>query len=242
MIWVVRDIVNFLIFPFIWLAIYGARQNIAGFSKADIVTYYLIVAFISIVVTSHIGEVIKKDIIRGELSATLVRPINYLFFHLFHELAYRVYGFLIGIVMVGLFIIFLPHLVIVPHAPLTFLLFGLALICAFIISQTTQTMIGITAFWLGENKFMNDTITLLQLLFGGEIAPLNFFSPTFQLIATFLPFKYLVFFPAQIYLGQLSQGESLKNFMIIFAWIIGLITALLLLWRRGIKLYDGSGI
>ncbi len=241
-IWIVRDMAMFVIFPFIWLSLYGSEQYVAGFSKADIVTYYVIVAFINVVVTSHIGEVIKRDIVRGDLNLALLQPIHYLFYHVIHELTYRVFGLCSALLFTFAIALFSPHWLVIPHDPTTWLLFGAALFSGFLISQALQTLIGITAFWLSENSALNQAATLLQMLFSGEIAPLSFFPVLVQSIAVWLPFKYVVYFPAQIYLHQLSPAEITHSFIIITVWMIVILAFILAIWKRGLRHYDGSGI
>ncbi len=240
-IWLIRDVAMFIIFPFIWLAIYGDRPEIGSFSKANIVTYYVVVAFINTVVTSHIGDVIKKDIVRGELNTLLLRPMPYVFYHSIHEIAYRVYGLLAATLTSSVLLFALPGWISFP-TPLNSLFFIISLVLAFVISQTLQTLIGLAAFWLGENSSLNNTTTLLQMICGGEIAPLSFFSPLVQLIAAWLPFKYLIYVPAQIYLNQLSPTEIGRHFLLTAVWIILLSLFTRFCWQRGVRTYDGSGI
>ena len=83
---------------------------------------------------------------------------------------------------------------------------------------------------------------VIEKLFSGELAPLTFFPLFLQTIAFYLPFKYLAHFPSQIYLEKISYSEILKNFLGAFCWIAALIIIIIIVWKRGLKRYDGSSI
>jgi len=241
-IWTIVDVTNFIIFPFIWLAVYGDRQILAGFSRADIVTYYVIVALISLGFTSHISQYFRIDIIEGYLNTILVKPINFLVYRFIHEFSYRLVAISISAVVLMVMLVLFPDYVILAKSVFVWLLFFLALCLSFLISHSIEFIIGLGIFWLGEVNALQNIRHIFSKVFSGALAPLVFFPDALQQVAAFLPFKYMVYFPVQVYLGQLSNKEMLTGFIFSISWILVLSCIILIMWKRGLKRYDGAGM
>jgi len=241
-IWAVTDIAHIIIFPFIWLSVYGQQQIIQGYSRADIVTYYIIIGFIGLTATAHISNVIRLDIMEGALNGFLTKPLPYNIFRIFHELSYKIITAAIALVLFLIVRLSFPEYLIMPATLTTWLLFFLSLIGAFAISYTFELIIGFGAFWFGETSALNQFINLLQMVFSGTIAPLIFFPSIIQQVANLLPFKYLIYFPVEIYLNHLNAGEIIAGFTYQLIWMGALALFVFALWRRGLKSYEGVGI
>lgn len=242
LLWFIIDISYVVIFPFVWLVIYGAQSSINGFHRADIVTYYIIIAVVNTMAASHIADDLKEEIMKGGLNTTLVRPVNYFLYKTTKELSYRVmYFMLISPLIVTLSLLFHKYLIF-PQTLLGWLFFLISLITSFALSHALQFLVGFMAFWLGETSALEQVRITMEKVFSGEIAPLVFFPFLVQSVALFLPFKYLSYFPAQIYLNQIGTKEILINFAILSSWLLGLYTVIFLIWQKGLRQYDGSGI
>jgi len=195
-IWILNDSLSFLIFPFIWLAVYGGREVIAGYTKADIVTYFIIIILIKLVCYSHISFTMRKDILEGRLNYYLVRPIHYIFSNFLHETSYKLFSATLTIPLVILISIFFNQYIIFPDSIWRILLFIISLILAFILSNALQFVVGFTCFWLGNNSGPQSLKHIIDMIFSGKIAPLVFFPSILQLIAFFCLFNiYLIFQP-----------------------------------------------
>ena len=241
-IWIIADVANFLVFPFVWLAVYGSRETLAGYAKADMVTYYMVIMFISVACTSHISRHMKDDIIKGNLNAILVQPMRYLFFRTIHEVSYRILATGIAIALFGAAFFLFPAYMRFPSSPASLIFFLLSLFFSFYFSHLMQLFVGLSSFWLGDNTGPDRLRHIVEKVFSGEIAPLVFFPPLLQSIAGILPFQFLSYVPAQIFVGQLTMQEMRHVVFIASMWAAGLSVFVLFLWRRGVRRYDGVGI
>jgi len=241
-VWVIVDLVSFIVFPFIWLAIFGDRQMIIGYTRADIVTYYIIVAIISLVFSSHIYLIVNRDIVNGELNSILTRPINYLLYRFTHEWTYKSLELVFAVILFLAMLVCAPQYLVVPKQFFTWVLFVLAGVLSLVMSFCIQMMVGLASFWLGEVRSLLQLRLFIEKLFSGELAPLTFFPVAFQVLATWLPFKYFVYFPAQIFLGKVGGWNLLYGFLYAVGWTVLLIGLTVVVWRRGLKQYDGSSI
>ncbi len=241
-VWFLVDVLGFIAFPFIWLAVYGSRQSINGFDRADIVTYYIIMAFINIIFTSHIARRVRHDIISGDLNNILVKPISYYATRFLYELGYRIITIFIGVFLALFIYIFLNDYIAYPASLLMFGLFLLSCIFSLFISHLMQTIIGFCAFWLGDINAPQSLRQIAEKIFSGQIAPLIFFPIALQNVAEWLPFKYMFYFPYQIYSGKIAMGGVVNGFVIILFWIFVLTMINVLMWKKGVKSYSGAGI
>lgn len=241
-IWILVDAIHFIVFPFLWLSIYGARTDIAGFSKPDIVTYFCIFGLISIGFTSHIGKQVRDDIVKGDLNKHLVRPELYFLRNYVAEAAYKTLTLGGACVMGAILFYFLPEYFVVPHDPIRIALFIVSLLVAFSISQFLEFLIGLTSFWMGEIRALNHAIDILRRFFAGSVAPLVFYPDIFQNMIAVLPFKFMGYLSTEIYLERLEIGQILHQLGIAGLWIIALGLLTYYTWRKGLKTYDGSGI
>ena len=199
-IWILIDCLHFLVFPFIWLAIFGERETIAGFTRADIITYYIIIAFVSLLGNAHINRRIKVDIMEGDMNAYLVKPIKYYFYCISQEFGYKLISVPTFILLILAAYFSFPEYLVIPTHIATIPLFFISLAMSYAISSLFEFMIGVATFWLGETSALLHAKQILESMFNGKIAPLTFFPPLLQSIAAVLPFQYVAYIPAHILL------------------------------------------
>ncbi|MBI2990091.1 MAG: ABC-2 family transporter protein [Candidatus Magasanikbacteria bacterium] len=241
-IWALVDMVHFLIFPFLWLAIYGSRPEIAGYTREDIVTYYIILSFVSLGFTSHTGRHIRLHIMQGDLSVMLTQPVNYFFKQFIAEASYKIISVIIALVLLSGVFLFAPAYIHKPADIATIFFFAGSLIISFLISHLIEWGVGIGAFWLGEVRATEHAIQIVSIVFSGMIAPLSFFPAIFQRMADVLPFAFMAYVPAQIYLNQMEALEAAKQLLSGLAWVGAIGFLCWIMWRRGLKRYEGVGI
>lgn len=241
-IWFFVDLCAFIVFPFMWLAVYGDRQEISGFTRADIVTYYVLVGLVNSLAVSHFARHVRNDVIRGELSSILTKPMHYLFYRSLQDFAYHIISFFFfGAIFVTL-LVFRVDYISLPASITNTMLFFIAVLLSYLISCMLEFIVSLSAFWLGESGALAQMRTMVEAVFSGHLAPLIFFPLFLQKIGEFLPFRFQIYFPIQVYLGKLSPLELVYGFAGALAWIGVLTCFVLLIWRQGLRRYEGAGI
>ena len=56
-----------------------------------------------------------------------------------------------------------------------------------------------------------------------------------------LPFKYLAYFPAAVFLGKIIGPEMYRGLVIEFMWVLFFIGLARFMWWRGVNRYSGFG-
>jgi ABC-2 type transport system permease protein len=99
------------------------------------------------------------------------------------------------------------------------------------------------SFWYPEHdgwplRFL--MLTFLEFL-AGTAFPLDIFSPAVNTVLKFLPTTYLIYFPAQVYLGRLDTGAVIQGITIMIIWLAIFIFLTKYIWKKGLEIYGAYG-
>ncbi|HLV83440.1 MAG TPA: ABC-2 family transporter protein, partial [Devosia sp.] len=88
------------------------------------------------------------------------------------------------------------------------------------------------AFWLMTVFALEWFLMSIMTLLSGGLVPLWLFPDWLAAIAGHLPFAWVSYYPAAVYLGKLDPGQTLLYFAIGCVWLLALLTALGWLWAQ----------
>ena len=116
---------------------------------------------------------------------------------------------------------------------------------AFLMNLYLNYTIGMTAFWLVQASGVRRVYLLLQGIFSGGLIPLVFFPPLIQKLMLFLPFQYVSYVPAMVFIGRYTlAGVSMPIPHIVGLQAIAVaLTALFseYVYRLSMKRFTGVG-
>ena len=241
-IWFLSDVLPILTVMLFFTAVFSERDSVGKYSLAGILTYYAITLVLNVIVEPHPEYSIMTDINRGFLATYLLRPLSYLKFYGITGLAYKITRLIFLLPLIVIFLSFIPEV----FANLKFNWWqasGLLLmfVLAHIIFYFLKAIIGLMAFWFTESYWLIALFELFSMFFSGLLLPLDLMPKAFQNLATLLPFKYLVYVPAQLVLQNISQADLLINVVIQLIWLVILGISLKKLWQYGLRTYSAFG-
>ena len=242
LVWLLLDVSTVAILPFFWLALYGGKDALNGFSRADIVTYYIIIGFIGLLDTSHVSRHTHESILQGTLSTPLVQPYSFILNKFTKENSYKVFSGGFAFLLAPLLLLFLPAYFFLPSSPRTIVWFCFFLLLSRLLSFFLEMMIGLGSFWLQETGALMQIRFLIEKTFAGQFAPLALFPPALRLVSSYLPFQYLYYIPAQVYLEKIPPTLLYHHAFVALMWVSAAFLSVLFLWKRGLYRYDGAGI
>ncbi|MBD7968304.1 ABC transporter permease [Paenibacillus gallinarum] len=227
------NFVAILILTEIWKAVLG-NGEINGIGVEQMITYSIINTLLSAVLLNGISEKVDNSLKSGSIATELIKPISYPLYLLSEGLGNSFYQ-LIFTSIPSLFIAWFFFGFLPPASAIHFLGFLFALGLALTISFLLGYLISLLAFWLMNHFALNWMMGGLITIFSGSFLPLWFFPESWLPITKILPFLYLGYFPAAIYLGTLT-GQEMGSFLITgLAWIAGLTLLVCWLWNKAIK-------
>jgi ABC-2 type transport system permease protein len=231
----------------LWTAVYtGAGKaeegRLGGFSLNDMISYLLLV-HISRMFSSMPGlaQGIARDIRDGNLKKYLLQPIEMLPY----LVAYRAAHKAAYIVMTAL-----------PYALLFFLCrdyfpgwpdgwtlagYGLALVMGFLVGFFFEAAIGMLGFWFLEVSSFLYVINTLTFFLSGHMFPFDLLPGFFAAALKSLPFQYLAYFPAAVFLGKVQGADLVHGLLAEAAWALAFIVLASWMYRRGLRRYSAYG-
>jgi ABC-2 type transport system permease protein len=226
--------------PFILMGIWiqAAQGGNFGLEPVQFARYFL-AAFI--VRQTNVVWVIwefEKEVVQGKLSPKLLQPIDPVWHHFAAHVSERFarLPFIGGLVL--LFFALYPKSFWIPNLE-TFLLFILIVILAFCLRFIIQYTFALFAFWIERATAIEQMWFLPYLFLSGMVAPLEVFPEPVRQVVEWLPFPYLVHFPAALLAGL--PVNIPRGILMILGWTTLFFIANRWLWRKGLKQYSGMG-
>jgi ABC-2 type transport system permease protein len=237
---------------FLWTAVFSAtnRGDIAGYSRNDIVAYYLLTmvtrAFSSM---PGLAGGIARSVRDGSIKKYLVQPVDYISFLLAARVAHKLVYYAVAVLpFAAVFYAcrgFFPPL---PDA-VTLAAFAVSLLFSFLLGFFMEATLGMLGFWLLEVSSIVFAYMLLQYLLSGHMFPLDMLAdvatgiPGTSLadLVRWLPFEYTAYFPAAVWLGKIRGLDLGRALLIEAAWVVVMAAACRVAWLRGTRRYSGFG-
>lgn len=238
----VGEIGEILILILMWSVIYGKQDMIKGFTFQEMMTYILVGNLFHAMVRNWLETHIAGDIKDGRLSMFLIKPIAYFNFILFREIGRISLAVIMSVFSQAIVILFFLNIFIFNFDILYLLLIFLMIILAFITELLLSFLIGLIAFWTDEVDGLYMTIERLKKFFSGGYFPINLLPLGFVKISLLFPFAYSFFVPAELYLKKIDLAAGLKGILVQLVWLILLYGIIKIIWKKGLKKYEGVGI
>lgn len=233
---------------FLWGAIFSSlnSENIQGYRFGDIIAYYLLTT-ISRAFSSMPGLTtgIAAQVRSGEIKKFLIQPIDMVGCLLIQRVAHKLVYYLMAALPFTL-VFFLCRGFFVdgwPSAEVLVVYFA-SLILGFLLGYFLECCIGLVSFWWLEVGSLTFIFMLMNFFLSGHMFPLELLPNDPVNIRGFvelLPFKYLAYFPAAVFLGKVKGAEMYEGLAIELAWVVFFIVLARILWWRGVNRYSGFG-
>ena len=212
---------------FLWTAVFAAtsRSDIAGYSRTDIVAYYLLTmvtrAFSSM---PGLAGGIARSIRDGSVKKYLVQPVDYVSFLLAARIAHKLVYYAVALLpFAGVFYICRGYFPPLPDA---------VTIAAFVAALGIIFAYMLVQYLLSGHMFPLDMLSGIQTgITGVSVADL----------VRWLPFEYTAYFPAAVWLGKVRGAELVRSLAIEAGWVVAMAVACRIVWRRGTRRYSAFG-
>lgn len=241
--WRVRSLFHLFTVYFLWIAIFGQRQQVFGYSQSVMLTYVLGTAVLRSFVLSSRSVTVGMEIANGNLSNYLIKPINYFANWLSRDLADKLLNIFFVTIEISLFILLFKPSVIPPASLAHLVLFLLATIIAMLMYFFFSFLVSSFTFWYPEHNGWPLRFIIFMVLefLAGSLFPLDIFPQSVFNIFRLFPPAYFLFYPMQIYLGRLPTDQLGSVFLIMGFWLLILYKITQLVWKKGLKIYGAYG-
>jgi ABC-2 type transport system permease protein len=227
----------------LWNAVFDAGTGpIVGFDRNQMIAYLLLI-HISRMFSSMPGLSggISRDIREGGIKKYLVQPLDLIGYLLAYRAAHKsAYIVTSAIPYAVLFWICSGYFTGGWPDLLTFAAYLLSLVLGFVIGFFFETCLGMAGFWFLQVTSLLWVVNTLNYFVSGQMFPLELlegWAPWLQ----YLPFKYLAYFPAMVFLGKIQGARLLQELGVALAWAVVLILLARWLYARGLRHYSAYG-
>jgi len=216
------------------IALYKEQTSVNGLSIIGAVTYAgLTQSLIGVMSFFHWYD-LMHTVYDGRVGADLLRPINYFSYWLGIDIG-RALGALIirGLPLFLVFSIFYD--IILPESLIQWSLFTLSILFALLISFSWRFLVNLASFWtpnaLGIGRFAFG----LSWTLSGFYFPLALFPDWLANFCRLTPFGASLYFPIQVFIGNVQGAELLQGFFIQVFWIVTLIILGHIVLAQGVR-------
>jgi ABC-2 type transport system permease protein len=228
----------------LWEAVYesSGRDSLSGFTRDQMIAYLLLVQ-ISRMFSSMPGLAagIARDIRDGTLKKYLLQPLDMIGYLLAYRAAHKMtYILTTSIPYAGLFLICWQFFDGLPD-PLTLLAYCASLLLAFLVGFFFEMTVGMIGFWFLEVTSFLYVINTLNFFVSGHMFPLDLLPSGLAEVLKALPFQYLAYFPAVVFLGKVSGMDLVRGLITAAAWAGGFCLLSRWLFRLGLRRYSAYG-
>jgi viologen exporter family transport system permease protein len=228
----------------LWQAIYdgAGRSKLADFSYREMIAY-LLLTNISRMFSSMPGLAggIARDIREGTLKRYLIQPVDMigylLAYRVAHKVAYIATSFIPYAILFALCRNFFDGL---PDPP-TLLAYAVSLVLSFLVGFFFEASVGMVGFWFLEVTSLLYIVMTLNFFISGHMLPLDLLPEPWSGLLKVLPFQYLAYFPAVVFLQKVRGTELALHLLGELLWTIAFLLLARGLYRNGLRRYSAYG-
>jgi ABC-2 type transport system permease protein len=228
----------------LWQAIYSGsgQSSLAGFSYREMIAY-LLLTNISRMFSSMPGLAggIARDIREGTLKRYLIQPLDLIGYLVAYRVAHKVTYILMSSLPYALLFYLCRGFFDGLPDPLTLLAFAASLVMAFLIGFFFEASVGMVGFWFLEVTSLLYIVMTLNFFISGHMLPLDLLPQPWSGLLKALPFQYMAYFPAVVFLGKVRGWALVWGLLAELAWTLAFIASARVLYRVGLRRYSAFG-
>jgi len=239
-IWMIGQVLEPLVYLIVWTIVSNTSGGSVGsYTTKEFAAYFIVLMLVNQVTYTWIMYEYEYRIREGTLSFALLKPVHPIHSDISDNLSSKLITLPMMIVIaIGLAIAF--HASISP--PLwAIIVFIPSLLLAFLVRFLLEWTLAQAAFWTTRVSALNQTYFVLMLFLSGQIAPLTLLPHPVQIVASILPFRWVISFPVEVLLGQHTPVEALMGLGAQVAWLIISVVLVRVVWRAGVRVYSAVG-
>ena len=230
---------------FLWAAVFETvgGNSVAGYSYENMVAYYLLTmmsrAFSSM---PGLASGVATQVRNGEIKKFLIQPVDLIGFMLLNRVAHKLTYYMVAMLpFAGVFYLCRGFFVGGWPPAETLLIYITTLLLGFLLGFFLEMCIGLIGFWFLEVTSLLFVYMLLNFFLSGHMFPLDMLPDWAATIVELFPLKYLAYFPAAVFLGQLEHAEIIRGLWLEIGWLLTFMILSRLMYWYGVKQYSAYG-
>ncbi len=224
----------------VWTTVADSQGGVvSGFTPGDFAAYFTVLMIVNQLTFTWHFYFFEWRVRQGIFSPLLLRPVHPIHNDIAENLTFKLLTFTV-VMPVALFLV-LTFGATFDTKPWQVVAFVPALVMAMALRFLVEWTLATAAFWITRMAALNQAYYVAMLFLSGQVAPLVLFPPVIQALGTLLPFRWMVSFPVEVFLGRLGPAEILVGYAAQVGWIVATALVLRVAWRAGTRKYSAVG-
>lgn len=239
-IWMISHVLEPLVYLIVWSTVSSTGGGSVGnYTTRQFAAYFIILMLVNHVTYTWIMYEFEYRVREGMFSVALLKPVHPIHSDIADNISSKLITLpLMLLTALGLAAVFHPLIepplwAIVAAIPALILAFGVRFLLEWTLAQS--------AFWTTRVGAINQVYFVLVLFLSGQIAPLTLFPAPVRVLASILPFRWMIGFPVELLLGRLTPDQVLIGLAAQAVWLAIGFALFRIVWRAGVRVYSAVG-
>jgi ABC-2 type transport system permease protein len=228
----------------LWQAIYAGsgQKRLSVFTFREMIAY-LLLTNISRMFSSMPGLAggIARDIREGTLKRYMIQPVDMIGYLLAYRVAHKVAYIVTSFIPYAILFFVCRSFFDGFPDPLTLLAFAVSLVLSFLVGFFFETCVGMVGFWFLEVTSLLYIVMTLNFFISGHMLPLDLLPQPWSGLLKALPFQYMAYFPAVVFLKKVQGTDLLLHLLLELIWAVVFLLLARGLYRLGLRRYSAFG-
>lgn len=220
---------------FVFIALYRGTEavTVGGYDLPSAITFSALTQAMIAPLAMFGSWEVMRTVRSGDIASDLTRPLDFYGFWLAQDLG-RAAWHLIGRGLPILLVYPLFFDFVWPASGLTWLLVGVSMVMAVLISFSWRFLVNIGAFWTVDAYGLGRIAFMSVLLLSGFLIPITYYPDWLRSLLAFLPFTAMVNTPIEVYLGMPSGTPIPRALFVQAFWVVALMWLARAAYARGV--------
>ena len=229
-----------LIAALVWRAavVSGAELPV---DTSYIMTYFVLLAVVSMLTSSWLSGFLAGDIRNGKLSVWLARPGSFLYELAANNVSEKAFKSVVLFPMIVIFAWIFRDDIAITAPAWHWGIAAIAIVMGAVIAFSLDVAEGSLAFWLDDVSGLIRARGLLTAVLAGGVVPLALMPEWAQGFLMAQPFRYILSFPLEVLLGDLSGSEITYGLALQVMYTTLFVIGARWLWSTGKRSYSAVG-
>lgn len=226
--------INIGAYYFMWKAIYGDAERLAGFTVVQMTTYVAVSWMARAFYFNNLDREISNEIRDGSVAVQMTRPYSYLMVKMMQGLGEGLFRLLLFMAP-GMIVVTLIFPIELPTDPVLWIIFFVMLWFSFLINTQINLMTGLFAFFVENNEGLMRMKRVAVDLLSGVVVPIAFFPGWASSVLQWLPFQAITYLPGSVFTERITGSAVWEALFVQAIWCAALVVPILLMWRAARK-------
>lgn len=224
----------------LWTSV-AAEAPFARFGQREFVAYYIGALIVRNLTGSWVVWQLNDEVRRGMLSFRLLRPVHPFITYATTHISSVPMRSLVAIPFAVILLLSSARDILIRD-PLMLLILAVSLLGAWLITFFVLVIIGSASLFIDKSMAVFDAYMGVFAVLSGYLVPLELLPGWLQPVASWAPFRFMLYFPVTLAMGSYSSpSAALGDLALQWCWVVVIIGLALAVWRAGIRRYEAFG-